>query len=397
VPGSVKAEIVRSAATIVGFWARDRLRSAHPTKPGATPPSVRHLSNEWLTSTLCSRCRGATVVDFQVGSGSDGTSARRPLKVSYNEVGVEAGLPTALYTKSTPSLVTRLMYGLNGLAQQEGSFYTRIAPELQIETPKVYGAVFDPRSAASMLILDDLLATRGAVFGDMLTGHFTREQAEGMVTLMAKYHGAFWASPRLEREFTWLNNELEWQRRFTEGLAYRRMFRNGWRRANEVLPRSIAGDEARLWDGVVSSVELCAAEPPTLLHRDTHSRNWYITNSGQMGLYDWQVTGKGSWALDVSYALGVGLRTDDRRAWEHDLLDLYLDQLRAAGGQPPSAEQARRSYRQQIMHGLAYWLATIGVMKFQPQTQPRDVCRVAIGRLAQAVEDLESLSAVSSR
>lgn len=394
---SVRVDIARSAATIVALWARDRIASTRPTKPGAVPPSVDHLNNEWLTAALCSRHPGAAVVDFRLEGRSDGTSSRRTLKVSYNEVGVEAGLPTALFTKSTPSLVTRLMYGLNGLAEQEGSFYMRIAPELQIETPKAYVAVSDPRSAASLLILDDLVETRGAVFGDMLTGSFTREQAEGMVTLMAKYHGAFWTSPRLEHEFTWLNTELEWQRRFTEGLAYRRMFRNGWQRAHDVLPRSIGADEPKMWEALVTSVELCAAEPPTLLHRDTHSRNWYITDSGRMGLYDWQVTGKGSWALDVSYALSVGLRTEDRRAWEDDLLDLYLDQLRSAGGQPPSAEQARTSYRQQMMHAFAYWLATIGETKFQPETQPAEVCLVAIERIAQAVEDHESPSALSSR
>ncbi len=361
------------------------------------PPSVDALTLEWLTAALCPPVPGAAVTDFELSEGSDGTSSRRPLRVAYNEAGAAAGLPTALYTKSTPTLTTRLMYGLNNLAEQEGNFYMRIRPELEIEAPRGYCAVHDPRSAASMLIMDDLDATRGAVVGDMLTGSFDRAQAEGQVELMAAYHGVFWDSPRLDTELTWLLSESEWQRRFTEGLGYKRIVHNGLKRARDVIPDSIASRDGQVWQALVESIELSETDPQTLIHRDTHSRNWYTTADGRMGIFDWQVNGKGCWAIDVAYAIGVGLRIEDRRSWERELLELYLERVAAAGGEPPDFDRAWTSYRQQLMHGFAYWLATIGLTKLQPETQPPEACRAAISRLAQAAEDLETLQAVGIR
>ena len=395
--GAVKAEMARSALGITRHWARDRLKRSRPAEPGEVPPSVDALTPEWLTAALCSGVPGATVTDFELSEGSDGTSARRPLEVTYNEEGVAAELPTALYTKSTPTLMTRLMYGLNNLAEQEGNFYMRIRPELEIEAPRGYCAVHDPRSAASMLIMDDLVATRGAEFGDMLTGSFDRAQAEGQIELLAAYHGPFWESPRLDTEFTWLLSETEWQQRFTEGLGYKRIVHNGLKRGRDVMPDSIVSREAQIWQALVDSIELSESEARTLIHRDTHSRNWYTTADGRMGIYDWQVNGKGCWAIDVAYAIGVGLRIEDRRAWERELLELYLQRVADAGGDPPAFERAWTAYRQQLMHGFAYWLATLGLMKLQPETQPPDACRAAISRLAQAAEDLETLDAVGIR
>ncbi|MDQ2706131.1 MAG: hypothetical protein M3Z25_00100 [Actinomycetota bacterium] len=51
------------------------------------------------------------------------------------------------------------------------------------------------------------------------------------------------------------------------------------------------------------------------------------------------------------------------------------------------------AYRQQVVHGLAFWLATIGVSTLQPKLQPREVCVANIRRMAQAVADLDALRA----
>jgi hypothetical protein len=49
------------------------------------------------------------VIDHHLGPRSDGTSARRTLHVDYNDDGVSAGLPEFLFTKSSPTLTTRLI------------------------------------------------------------------------------------------------------------------------------------------------------------------------------------------------------------------------------------------------------------------------------------------------
>jgi hypothetical protein len=121
-----------------------------------------------------------------------------------------------------------------------------------------------------------------------------------------------------------------------------------------------------------------------------HPRNWFRVPDGALHLYDWQGIAKGNWSLDVAYALSAALEVEDRRAWERDLLALYLDELGAAGGKPPALDEAFLAYRQQMLHGLIFWTYTLLVGKVS-ELQPDDYVRALIRRTAQAVVDLETL------
>jgi hypothetical protein len=391
-----KLELVGSASVVAGHWLRERLTPNRPILPGDVPPSPSALSRDWLSDALCRHHPGAQVLDFQVGGGSDGTSARRALTVGYNEAGQQAGLPTALYTKSAPTLQTRMFCGLNGLAAGETEFYLRIRPELGIETPFGYHGVYDTSSGRALLIMEDIAVTRGATFGDPTVTHVDRDNAERMVTIMAGYHGPLWEDPRLDTEFLWLRRSEDFQRRINDMMGFRRMFHNGLKRSRDIMPAAVVARESEMWGALEASLELRARAPQTLLHQDVHARNWYFTGDGHIGIYDWQGIAKGLWAVDVAYALGCGLEPDDRRAWERDLLALYLDRLTANGGKPPSFDEAWLAYRQQMVHGLGFWLATIGVTALQPELQPRSVCVANIRRLSQAIADLETVDALRS-
>jgi hypothetical protein len=113
-----------------------------------------------------------------------------------------------------------------------------------------------------------------------------------------------------------------------------------------------------------------------------------------MGLYDWQVLNVGTWAMDVAYALASALTIDDRREWERDLLALYLDQLHAAGGPKLDFAEAFFTYRQQVFHGLAFWLYTIGAGRLEPAMQPTQVSLINLERMSTMVVDLDSFTAV---
>jgi phosphotransferase family enzyme len=80
------------------------------------------------------------------------------------------------------------------------------------------------------------------------------------------------------------------------------------------------------------------AATPTLLHQDTHLANWYALPDGSMGIADWQCVARGQWALDVAYALAIGLSTEDRRAWKRDLIALYLQRLAEKVPETPTFE-----------------------------------------------------------
>jgi hypothetical protein len=113
-----------------------------------------------------------------------------------------------------------------------------------------------------------------------------------------------------------------------------------------------------------------------------------------MGLADWQVALKGSWAFDFAYLLCTAIEAEDRGAWEHELLKLYLDRLAAAGGPAISPGQAWEAYRAATLYPYFAWIYTLGRSRFQPRFQPEQVSLTMIRRIATAIEELESLRAV---
>ncbi|BDB44127.1 hypothetical protein IWGMT90018_45730 [Mycobacterium kiyosense] len=149
-----------------------------------------------------------------------------------------------------------------------------------------------------------------------------------------------------------------------------------------------------MFPALMTSLAMHGSAPNTLLHSDVHSRNWYLTPDGGMGLYDWQLITRGVWALDVAYALSSALTVEDRRAWERELIELYIDRLFASGGPALSFDEAWLAYRQQAFHGLVFWLYTIGAGRLQPAMQPDEVSLANLERMTAMIDDLDCFGAL---
>ncbi|KAA9165966.1 phosphotransferase [Amycolatopsis acidicola] len=390
-----KVRAVGLAARVGRHVAREKVGpKVRPTTPEAVPPSAESITTEWLTAVLCRNVPGARVVKVGLGRGDNGTSARRAVAVTYNEKGATAGLPTRLFTKSTATFASRLLLGLTEIVEGETLFYNRMRPELTIRSPRSFHACFDPRTYRSLVLVEDL-AHEGWKFPDPLHNRVTRADAEDMVSEMATYHAAFWDSSRFDTDLRRLRPAREWQENLNRKVGFEKRTLVGLERAREVVPRELYADRNALYPAFMRSLELHRTAPATLLHQDVHLGNWLRDADGRMGLYDWQCVARGHWALDYSYALAGGLATEDRRNWEKDLLNLYLERLGEHGvGEPPSFEEAWLGYRQQPMHALVFGLFTLGGSRFEPELQPRDYTLAAIKRIAQHVVDLESINAI---
>jgi hypothetical protein len=88
------------------------------------------------------------------------------------------------------------------------------------------------------------------------------------------------------------------------------------------------------------------------------------------------------------------LTVEDRRAWERELLEHYLERLHMAGGARIVWTAAWDAYRSATLYPYFAWVYTIGRSRLQPRFQPDDVCLTLIGRIASAIDDLGSLGAV---
>ncbi len=360
------------------------------------PSSPAKFNLDWLNDVLCRDVPGACVESFDFGRTSSGATDRQALTLHYNDAGVRAGLPPAVFCKYSNSLQQRLWLGNSELMQHEVEFYRAMRSELDIETPKSYHVAYHPRGWQSVVMLEDLGATKGATFC-ATTMPMTLDLMKDILGELAKFHGHYWNDPRLDREFTWLRTPLQLFQRFCETFSFRKQVFVGLERADHVVPDALKGINDQLWLAYGRSCEQSNRNPPrTLLHGDPHIGNCYLTAQGKMGINDWQVCMKGNWAWDVTYLLLTALPIEDRRNWERELLSHYRERLAAFGGQPGTFDELWQDYRRHTLHALMGWLVTIGAGGVQPKQQQVDkVSLDVIQRAAAAMVDLESIACLT--
>lgn len=368
----------------------ERVGGVNPRTASDVPRSAHDLTTEWLTAVLCAEVSGAEVTNFEIPEAHAGTTSRAALQVTYNQVGVDAGLPTRLFTKSSATFAQRLMLGGADVLRGEADFFLRFRPRIDMEAPLGYFAGVDPRSWRSFLIMEDIAVSKGAEFA-IPTTPISRSQLEDLLGNMAKYHGTFWKDP----ELSVLKTPAEFYRNLASVVRMGPRTAVGMERAKSVIPSALYGESGRLWEGTRRCLELATTGAPrTLLHGDGHVGQVYITADGRMGHTDWQGTMQGAWFFDYAYLVSTALDPEERRTWDKPLLEYYLEKLQQSGGKPPSWDEAWLRYRQAVFYPYSAWSFTIGRAFYQPKMQPDEISRACIKRVAAAIDDLESLEAI---
>src|SRR6202790_4050303 len=384
------ANTALAALKISGRVAYERLARPKARQFDDVPCTPYAVTPEWLTAVLCGKVPGAVVTQVEVKAASAGTHERHQLKVSYNEEGRRAGLPVSIFTKSLPSIVTRMIGGFNGTARVEGSFFTQIRPELEIEAPLCYHSAYDRRTFAAIHLLEDLVATKSATCCNQKT-YVTRAMADDMIDLLASLHGRFYGDPTLAERYRWLASYPRW---FTIGAAKmgtEYYTRKAFDAAARVIPTEVLARRDDVWPATIRALAVHESEPQGLIHSDVHIGNWYRTGAGQMGLCDWQCLSRGHWTRDFAYAVTASLTPDNRRSWERELLARYIERFAEQTGTKPDFDLSFLRYRQQIVHALAMWTITLCHSPLLPNMQPEDTTLTMIERMTTAMADLDAL------
>jgi hypothetical protein len=392
VPAPTKAWALRRVAQILVLGVRERIGGVRVTSRGDVPRSALDITSQWLTEVMCAGTPDGRVRAVTVLAGSDGTTTRSTLAVEYNDVGAAAGLPARVFVKCTSGLAQRLMLGLGGVIDGEPGFYNHVRPLLTIEAPLGYHAAVDAASWRSVVIIEDVVATRGAVFWQP-AARVTPERVRVLLCDLAAWHGALWGSGRLA-DWAWLKTPADQMRVIDALLGLADRTSAGLARARSVIPSGLLRRADDLRPAMRRSMDEASRPPHTYLHGDLHIANTYLTRDNKTGVCDWQVGLRGSWAYDYSYLLATALDIDERRAWEHDLLDFYLERLAAAGVEPIPRARAWQAYRQALFYPYFAWLYTMGRSRLQPSFQPHEVSLMMIERIGAAIADLGSFGAV---
>jgi Phosphotransferase enzyme family len=386
-----KGWLARRAAEVAAIYLAGKVRSNHAGSADRVPGSASEITPEWLTGILCRDTPGASVVSVEKPGGSVGTSTRVALRPTYNEAGRQAGLPTELFAKLVATYRQRLLLGAADVLAGETIFFTKLRPKVVMEAPLGYGGVIDERAWTSVVIMEDIAATKGAQFIEPVHP-LTREQVEDLIQNLARMHGALWEDPSLD---VLRRTPIHHYRTISAFLDMEKRCAVGMERAKSVIAPGVYGQAGRLWKGTQLALELAThGMPRTLLHGDSHVGQSYITAEGRMGWADWQVVTKGGWGYDYSYCVSTACEREDRRAWERELLELYLERLTEHGGKPPSFDDAWTIYRRMLFYPYAAWAFTIGRAAYQPKMQPDEYSLEMLKRITAAIDENDSFGAI---
>lgn len=343
-------------------------------EPVGADLSVRSL-NEALRPHL-----SGVVVDTKlepIGTGQMADSTR--VHLTYDRP--DAGPPTVVAKHPSHDATSRATARAVRNYEIETSFYRELAPTLPVRAPQCLHVRHDVETDDFLLLLEDLAPAQQ---GDQLAGCDV-DEAAAAVEELARLHAPRWGDPTLA-ERPWLNRNpgdrgegvIALYAGVLDGFVER--YRD--RLEPDVL--ELAGRYATRMPAYF--VELPAAT--TIVHGDYRLDNLlFADGGGRVGVVDWQTVTYGSGVTDLSYFLGAGLLTDDRRAHEADLVRLYRDAM-AAQGVPFAADELWRQYRLFTFAGLI--MAVVASMIVKQTDRGDDMFMAMANRHGRHVLDLEA-------
>jgi hypothetical protein len=329
------------------------------------------ISPEWLSQMLGRRWPGATVCAVEVVEMLATQATKVRLKLDVKGGGADA--PTAICIKG----VLTDTGAVPSASIVETLFYREAAGMLPVRVPDCIYAGMRVDNSRGVIVMRDVIAA-GGEFCTALDA-FTPEQAMEGLDQLARLHVASSAgSPA----FT-----FPWVQSFLDRISVQPIIPQAALQALLDGPRGeklnpAVRDAMRLQHALESLATEVRDGPLCLVHGDAHAGNVYRQADGKLGLVDWQILQKGSWAMDVAYHLAAVLTPQDRAAYERALLGEYCARVKALGGAVIDLDAAWRSYRVAMVYGYYLWAITRKV--------ERDIIDTFVFRLGTAADDLQS-------
>jgi Phosphotransferase enzyme family len=340
------------------------------------PVDASDLTPAWLSEVL-----GVEVVDVNVLDQASATNQRVRIGLTYVATG--AG-PASLFVKLAPlDPAHREMIGASRMGEREAQFYADVAPSVDLRVPHSYWAVTADDGSFALLLED--LAAGGCAFSDGAWG-VTADAAAGALEDLARFHARFEDPAVRSAVAPWLAAPQPPSRGITAQLM-----RTVLAEHREALtPAYVATGELYV-EHQARLDELWNAGPQTYIHGDTHIGNVFL-DQGRVGFVDWGLSRVSTHLRDVSYFLTMTVDPEERRRSERDLLRLYLDALRAAGGTDIGFDEAWSAHRVQAGYTV---VATFLVFMPSYATPEAQVLGTALRTRSElALEDLQVPDAI---
>lgn len=351
------------------------------TRP-ALPEDPADVTPEWLTQALRERFPDAEVRSVDVLEIHHGTNSNARIRVDYQGPSEEgpSALPETYFLKLPPlDPERREQINRTGMGRREALFYRHLADRVPMRVPTPYVARLDEASGAFVLLIEDLTATACA-FPDPVDG-LSYEQARRAMHDYAGLHVPY-------EDESLRSQEAGWVERMPRGTDF----------GPSMLQYGLDHHRDRIADGFAEMAELYIARQPeiealwdrgrtTVLQGDSHIGNLFL-DGDRPGFLDWGLIQLGTPMRDVGYFITMALSPENRRRYERQLIQDYLEARQQLAGDAIPFEEAWMLHRVHASYAVP---AACPLVLFPQDIEPAHARLSAafLERSQRVVEDLD--------
>lgn len=307
------------------------------------------ISSPWLERVLAAPPE--SLRSFSVETVGEGAGILAKIVRVSLDWAVPSALPASVVVKlalDDPVIRSRLPYRL--AMGREVRFYRELAAGSGVRTPRIYSAEFDPATAATAFVMEDLGG--GMIYE---TGTAPVEAVLAVSRAIAPLHARWWNDHRLAT-MDWLvssDTMKLYAATAREALPRTRLW------YDEHAPEVLELAELQL-EAVERGVDLIPKLPPTLIHGDLGLKNVAFLD-GEPVIFDWQLAGRNSAVLELHEMVKDSYGAEGPRPLAEALLRAHCEHLQAAGVPGMSYERLREDFGLSLTRTLTRPLVLLSV------------------------------------
>ena len=365
------------------------------------PISPQDISAPWLESALGAPVSAVRVERIGEDSGFAGSVFRVRLESP------DAALPKSLIWKtSSPHPDTHKFLAAAGAYETESAFYQSLATNLEV-APRPFFSALDPETQALSLLTEDLSAMTP---GDQIRG-CSLEQATAVIAEIARLHARFWDDSTEARP--------DWIKPFDDAAPFfKRLHSVGWRKVRQRFENPLrlnlsrlrmmltAPSRLRAYRSAISGMmdiaervtphvpaikSRLATSPTTFLHGDLRLDNIFFDPQRGVKLIDWQAVRAGRGACDLAYFLSTSLPVEDRRRWQTQLVETYVQTLSDNGVTGYTITHCVEDFRWVLLDLVTFMGVLAAILEIKDTRRSLELRGEAIYRLWTAIQDNSAL------
>jgi len=350
------------------------------------PTSMHEVTDQWLIDILSSQQAFADDPISSVDRQSVGDGIGQVGEFNKVVVTTESSKQTTLFLKLRAPIEGMHAVALRyKMYEKEVRFYNELAAQMDVRTPEVYYADYDPETENVALLMEFL---DGWHSPDQITGA-SHNQTLAAIKQLAAINTPYW---NRTQDLPWLPTmQTDYmQQTISDMAACSDIF---FQRFGTELPIS-KSDFDRIIESWPAILDGLSEGNLTLTHYDYRVENMFFSSDeSEVAVIDWQLIGALRAGWDLAYLIGTNIPSEQRRANEQQYIDLYLDCMRDRGVNYSEAE-LRHDMKWSLL-GLCS-IAVIGGANFDVSNERSfELFKVISMRLFDAIAEHEALSVIS--